>query len=331
MARIRTIKPEFFTSPDTAKASIEARLFYIALWCWADDWGIGEANFNQLLGFAFPEEDQRERKEIQSLCKEVANTYGTVFYENAGRYFYAIPAWEDHQKTQRRSKRRNPSPDDADSVPDKRIYVEPDISERTQGNSESTQGNDGEGTGEHRNIGTGEHRNMSEKADAFSLSHFASENDDTKTDASEEAREDILAILDRIDQHCADHDFKKPNRTKQNLNAARLMLDKDERTLEQINWIMDWVTAHHFWASNIMSASKLREKFDQLKGQALSNRNQPAQHLTASQRRLQEGYEREQRILNGELSFDNPDNPYLQPRPPRQAIEGGNPWTTEQP
>ena len=57
---------------------------------------------------------------------------------------------------------------------------------------------------------------------------------------------------------------------------------------------------------------------------------QPQQHMTASQRRLQEGYEREQRILNGELSFDNTDNPYLQPRPPRQAIEGGTTWTPEQ-
>lgn len=326
MARIRTIKPEFFTSPDTAKASVEARLFYIALWCWADDWGIGEANLNALLGFAFPEDDQRERKEIQSLCKEVANTYGTLFYENNGRYFYQIPAWEDHQKTQRRAKRRNPTHDDPESQPDKRIYGEQEVSEFTQGNSETMQGNDQEGTGEHRNIGTGEHRNMSEKADAFSSSHFASENDDTEKSEPEETREDILAVLDRIDQHCNEHDFKKPNRTKANLNAARLMLDKDDRTLEQINWIMDWVTAHHFWASNIMSASKLREKFDQLKGQALNNR-QPAQPMTASQRRLQEGYEREQRILNGELSFDNPDNPYLQPR---QAIEGGQAWTPEQ-
>lgn len=58
---------------------------------------------------------------------------------------------------------------------------------------------------------------------------------------------------------------------------------------------------------------------------------QPQQHMTASQRRLQEGYEREQRILNGELSFDNTDNPYLQPRPPRQAIEGGSSWTNKQP
>lgn len=157
-----------------------------------------------------------------------------------------------------------------------------------------------------------------------------SKDKDVSNSAEAEPRPDIESVLDRIDQHCADHDFKKPNRTKQNLNAARLMLDKDERTPDQINWIMDWVTAHHFWASNIMSASKLREKFDQLKGQALNNR-QPAQHMTASQRRLQEGYEREQRILNGELSFDNTDNPYLQPRPPRQAIEGGSSWTNKQP
>ena len=156
MARIRTIKPEFFTSPDTAKASIEARLFYIALWCWADDWGIGEANMNALLGFAFPEDDEKTRKEIQSLCKEVANTYGTLFYENNGRYFYAIPTWEDHQRTQRRAQRRNPTPDDPESQPDKRIHEKHAPSVFTQGTSESTQGNDQEGTGEQGNRGTGE-------------------------------------------------------------------------------------------------------------------------------------------------------------------------------
>ena len=145
---------------------------------------------------------------------------------------------------------------------------------------------------------------------------------DTSDSADAEPRPDIESVLDRIDQHCEAHDFKKPNRTKANINAARLMLDKDERTLDQVNWIMDWVTSHHFWAPNIRSAAKLREQFDQLKGQALANR-QPQPHMTASQRRLQEGYEREQRILNGELSFDNTDNPYLQPRPTR-AIEGGH-------
>src|SRR5699024_4648421 len=133
MARIRTIKPEFFTSPDTAKASVDARLLYIALWCWADDYGIGETNFNAILGFAFPEDDQRERKEIQSLCKEVANAFGTVFYTVRGRHFYAIPSWDDHQKTQRRATRRNPAPNDPDATPDLRIHEKRGTSESTQG------------------------------------------------------------------------------------------------------------------------------------------------------------------------------------------------------
>lgn len=156
MARIRTIKPEFFTSPDTAKASVDARLLYIALWCWADDYGIGETNFNAILGFAFPEDDQRTRKEIQSLCKEVANAFGTVFYTVRGRHFYAIPSWDDHQKTQRRATRRNPAPNDPDATPDLRIHPEQGTSEFTQGDSERTQGNPPAGTEEHRNIGTGE-------------------------------------------------------------------------------------------------------------------------------------------------------------------------------
>jgi hypothetical protein len=36
MARIRTIKPEFFTSEDIVALSAQARLLYIALWCEAD-------------------------------------------------------------------------------------------------------------------------------------------------------------------------------------------------------------------------------------------------------------------------------------------------------
>lgn len=36
MARIRTIKPEFFTSEDIVALSMTARLLYVALWCEAD-------------------------------------------------------------------------------------------------------------------------------------------------------------------------------------------------------------------------------------------------------------------------------------------------------
>lgn len=48
MARIRTIKPEFFTSEDIVSLSPLARLFYVSLWCEADregrlDWRIGSS------------------------------------------------------------------------------------------------------------------------------------------------------------------------------------------------------------------------------------------------------------------------------------------------
>ena len=146
--RIRSIKPEFFTSPDTGRASLRARLFYVALWCWADDYGIGETNFNMLAGFAFPEDDQIERKELPSLCKEVAEAYGTMFYTVRGRHYYSIPTWDEHQRTQRKAAAKHPTPDHPESAPDLRVYGETGPSAPTQGTSASTQGSDEDGTGE---------------------------------------------------------------------------------------------------------------------------------------------------------------------------------------
>lgn len=164
MPRIRTIKPEFFTSPDTARVSHAARLLYIAMWCLADDYGKGEFNMLQLRAFAFPEEDpwldqtlaepvNNMSKEFQSLCKEVVDGYGIKVYKHHGRTYYAIPSWDEHQKTQRRANSKNPSPDDPESSPDQRFHDEQGSSEPKQGNSLQTQGNTPLGTGEQ---GTGE-------------------------------------------------------------------------------------------------------------------------------------------------------------------------------
>jgi hypothetical protein len=152
MPRIRTFKPEFFRSPDTAKASPEARLLFMALWSWADDEGIGETNLYGLLGFAFPDEDELTVKDLQRLLKEIGGSYGVVFYTHHGRFYYAIPSWNEHQKTERRANCRNPKPDHPDSQPDQRFGT----SSGTQGNSSTVQGGSVPGTGEQGNIGTGE-------------------------------------------------------------------------------------------------------------------------------------------------------------------------------
>jgi hypothetical protein len=151
MPRIRTFKPEFFRSPDTAKASHAGRILFMAMWSWADDEGIGETNLYGLLGFAFPDEDELTVKEIQSLLKEIGGSYGVLFYGCRGRFYYSIPSWNDHQKTERRANGRHPKPDDPDSYPDLRFGT----SSGMQGNSADMQCGSVLGTGEHRNIGTG--------------------------------------------------------------------------------------------------------------------------------------------------------------------------------
>ena len=153
MPRIRTIKPEFFGSPDTAKASFKARILYIAMWCWADDYGVGLTNLQSLAGFAF-EHDDTSASEVQSLLSEVQGSFGVVFYTVGGRYYYAIPSWDDHQKTQRKAARRNPGPDHPEACPDQRFNDLQGTSEWTQGTSVHPQGDVDPGKGKGK--GTGE-------------------------------------------------------------------------------------------------------------------------------------------------------------------------------
>ena len=177
VGRIRTIKPEFFTSPSTARASHTARLFYVALWCWADDYGRGETNLPMLAGFAFPEDDQITRKEVPSLCKEVADAFDVEFYTVHGRFYYSIPTWDEHQRTQRKAASRHPGPDHAEAAPDLRFSENQGTSARTQGTSAQTQGHSGTGTGE-REQGKGEQGN-SEPTVPGDASAAATEADET--------------------------------------------------------------------------------------------------------------------------------------------------------
>lgn len=121
MARIRTIKPEFWDSPSTGAAGPWARLAFIAMWNWADDYGRGTANLKELEGFIFPNDETFQDRDgntatFRHVVTEVSECFGVVFYTFRGRHFYSIPSWERHQRTERRAgKSRYPSPDDPES------------------------------------------------------------------------------------------------------------------------------------------------------------------------------------------------------------------------
>ncbi len=110
MARIRTLKPEFWSSPGVETLDPFARLLFVAMWNWADDYGVGVANPRELLGFAFPLDEQITVGDVRGWLDDIARVFGVEFYEVDRRAYYAIPSWEKHQKIDRRSTRKFPGP-----------------------------------------------------------------------------------------------------------------------------------------------------------------------------------------------------------------------------
>ncbi|MBR7191705.1 hypothetical protein [Gordonia sp. SCSIO 19800] len=157
MARIRAIKPEFWSSPNHP-SDPWTRLLYIAMWNWADDAGVGTANLKELAGFAFPNDDEIDVGAMRRMCADIAAHYGALFYTVGGRPYFSIPAWREHQKFDKRREGRHPGPEQAeswlyqhrqgesaqcaDSAPTVRPHIDAPPAPEV-------------GTGEPRNIGTG--------------------------------------------------------------------------------------------------------------------------------------------------------------------------------
>lgn len=172
MARIRSIKPEFWSSPGQEQCRDPyARLLFIAMWNWADDTGRGTANPRELAGFAFPWDEHLSSADIRRMLGEIRRAFGVVFYEVGGRPYYFIPSWDKHQKIDKRSGSRHPGPDagspwDPDPDPNSATQSEQAKQPESEGPAEpseepaespsSPRRMPGAGTGEQGNRGTGE-------------------------------------------------------------------------------------------------------------------------------------------------------------------------------
>lgn len=87
---------------------------------------------------------------------------------------------------------------------------------------------------------------------------------DAIPDTETPVRLDVERVCVRLAEQVESNGAKKPTITKAWRDAARLLIDKDGRTEEQIAWLIDWSQRDEFWRSNILSMPKLRDKFDQL-------------------------------------------------------------------
>ena len=108
MARIRTIKPEFFTSEDIISLSPLARLLFQACWCEADREGRMEWKPNTMKFRYFP----GDNCDINAVADEVVQRGLVELYEVSGRKYAFIPTFSRHQHINpRESVSVLPSPD----------------------------------------------------------------------------------------------------------------------------------------------------------------------------------------------------------------------------
>ena len=96
MARIRTIKPEFWTAEQVMECSPNARLLFIGMWNFCDDAGIHPASCKTLKAEVFPSDDITA-SEIGTLVAELEGQGLIEEYEVDGRVFWLVTGWH-HQK-----------------------------------------------------------------------------------------------------------------------------------------------------------------------------------------------------------------------------------------
>ena len=108
MARIRSIKPEFWTSESIGRLSRDSRLLFIALWNLADDSGRIRGSLAYLSGAAFPYDDDA-RGLIGGWLDQLEREKMIRRYRGPdGNSYIDIPKWREHQKIDKPSPSKIP-------------------------------------------------------------------------------------------------------------------------------------------------------------------------------------------------------------------------------
>ncbi len=140
MARIRTIKPEFWVSESVGQLSRNARLLFIGLWSLADDSGRLRGALAMVSGALFPY-DLDAREAIGEWMGELIDRGMVRAYTGPDDLSYLdIPNWSKHQKIDKPSASKFPPFDESSTKPRESSTSPRDLSPLDQGSGIRDQG-----------------------------------------------------------------------------------------------------------------------------------------------------------------------------------------------
>lgn len=120
MPRIRTVKPEFWRSPDVIELDDFQQLLYIGLWNFTDDEGRGAYNPTAIAADIFLRKYALDPRGVTHDIEEAFKAYAerdmVTVYRVRGRDYYQINNWHSHQKINRPHKSKIPPLDQAEHI-----------------------------------------------------------------------------------------------------------------------------------------------------------------------------------------------------------------------
>lgn len=117
--RIRSIRPEFWSSEDIAAMDWTTRLVFIGLWSYVDDNGVGRDVEKLIVADLFPLEDD-PRDTLATVSRSLARLSegGQITrYTLEGKPYLHINAWSKHQRIDKAAKSRYPLPTSDNTEP----------------------------------------------------------------------------------------------------------------------------------------------------------------------------------------------------------------------
>lgn len=242
MARIRSIKPEFFTSETVASLDRGARLTFVGLWTYVDDNGVGIYNEMLIAAALYPLDDPSEAvRWVREDLRSLSGVALVRLYQRDRKRFVAITNFAEHQKPSHPRQPRYPRPSDEGCEP---LTC------------------DGRAAPEDRARDSGVAPGSLQSGSVLSREQGAG------SVPAEDVREDVEKVCGRLASRMVENGNRPPTISKQWRSSARLLLDRDERPLDEVLRVIDWSQRDEFWRTNVLSLPKLREKYDQLRLQA---------------------------------------------------------------
>lgn len=116
MARIRTIKPDFFTSLTIADLSLTARLTFIGLWTHVDDAGRCVDDPRLIKAAVWPLDDLTA-SDVELDLKALSESSLITRYTLNRKRYIAVTGWDEHQRINRPTPSKLPAPEQGDPLP----------------------------------------------------------------------------------------------------------------------------------------------------------------------------------------------------------------------